>query len=250
MLIDHDAELPAGVRAEIRFRNLIGQRMVMLETDPESQLAGLMEAGELIPVDRTDPAFDLTVLFNGLRPIIRSTSPHDINAVSRALVQALDGRSSDVKIFLSNVSDLADVVVASDSELTTVLDNVNTLTADLGSRDAQLRRTLGNIGDFLTDISDSKADLDLALTTLDDAATRLGRLVEKNDDNIKAELDDLAVLLDAVNDRRADLRGVIRALPKMLVGVERVNSYGQWSMIHLIDVCKDDLGTCGRRGTP
>jgi hypothetical protein len=67
---------------------------------------------------------------------------------------------------------------------------------------------------------------------------------------IKGEVDDLQVLLDAVNDKRHDLRRVIRALPKMLVAIERAGSYGQWANIHLIEACKDDLGTCGTQGTP
>jgi phospholipid/cholesterol/gamma-HCH transport system substrate-binding protein len=250
MQIDQDAELPASIRAQIRFRNLVGQRMVVLEADPELGIRGVMEPNDVIPIDRTEPAFDLTLLFNGLRPVIRSTNPRDINIVSRALVEALSGRGPDIKAFLGDVADLSQVVAASDQELSTVLDNVNVLTADLGNRDAQLQRTLGNIGDFLTDISDSKDDLDRALVSLDDAARRLGRIVEVNDDDIKAELKDLEILLDAVNDKRSDLRGAIKALPKFLVGVERVNSYGQWSGVHLIDVCKDDIGDCGTRGTP
>ena len=36
----------------------------------------------------------------------------------------------------------------------------------------------------------------------------------------------------------------------MLVAVERVGSYGQWTNIHLVHVCKDDLGECGRRWMP
>ncbi|HYP24038.1 MAG TPA: hypothetical protein VEV43_10720, partial [Actinomycetota bacterium] len=96
----------------------------------------------------------------------------------------------------------------------------------------------------------SRGVLAAALVTLDDAATRLGRVVSRNDSHIEAELDDLAVLLDAVEDTREDLRGALRALPEMLVAVERANSYGQWTNIHLVHLCKDDTGECGRRWMP
>jgi hypothetical protein len=56
------------------------------------------------------------------------------------------------------------------------------------------------------------------------------------------------VILDAVDDKRGDLRAVLRGLPEMMVAVERVNSYGEWGMIYLVHACKDDFDICGSRG--
>ena len=249
MSIREHSELPSGLRAQIRFRNLLGQRMITLTTDAETSTTELAADGERIPLDRTDPAFDLTVLFNGLRPLIRSTDPADINIVTTSLTEALKGRSDEVEAFLGNLADISDTLASKDDQLTTLLRNVNVVTEDLSGRDAQLRRTLSNLNSFLTDVAASKVDLAAALTTLDEAATRLGRIVAANDDNIRVELADLAILLDAVNDKRADLRAAVRQLPNFTLALERVSSYGEWGNIHLIDVCKDDFGTCGTRAS-
>jgi phospholipid/cholesterol/gamma-HCH transport system substrate-binding protein len=246
MAIGQDAEIPARLRAEIRFRNLIGQRMVtLIDEDAGGEI---LRDGDMIPLERTRPSFDLTVLFNGLRPLIRTTDPDDINTVTRALTTALRGRADEVEGTLANLSAVARVVAGRDQELSQLLDNLNVLTGDLAGRDAQLRRTLANLDSFLTDVAASRNDLDQALITLDEAARRFGRIVDRNDSNIRAEADDLAVLLDAIEDRRGALRRVVRNLPEMLVSVERVTSYGEWSMIHLVHACKDDLGVCGTRG--
>lgn len=248
MSIDEGTELPAGLGAEVRFRNLVGQRMITLV--PPETVTGLTEPGDVIPLDRTEPAFDLSALFNGLRPLIRSTNPEDINIVTRALTRALSGRADEVEGFLANVGDISTSLASKDEELGVMLDALNEVTADLNGRDTQLRATLSDLDDFLGDLQASKHELAAALVTLDDAATRLGRVVAHNDENIEAEIDDLAVILDAVDDKRDDLRGALRALPDMLVAVERVSSYGQWTNIHLVHVCKDDLGECGRRWMP
>ena len=245
--LEEDAQIPADSEARIRFRNLLGQRMIVFEAG-EGATSGVLEDDTLISLENTDPAFDLTVLFNGLRPLLRSTNPEDINIVSRALTQALRGRSDEIEAFLGNVASISDSVASKDRELSELLSNVNVVTADLAGRDQQLRRTLANMNSFLGDIDAGKEDLAEALVTLDDAATRLGRVVRKNDENIEHELADLATILDAVNDKRDDLRAAVRSLPEMLVAVERTNSYGEWGMLHLVDVCKDDFGTCGRRG--
>ena len=247
MELDEGTEIPANVTAHIRFRNLIGQRMVSFVQEADTTETLAAGSGIEIPLARTDPAFDLTVLFNGLRPLIRSTNPKDINIVSAAVTRALEGRTGDVAAFLDHVAVISNSLASKDAELGSLLSDLNVLTEDLSGRDAQLQRTLTDINDFFGDLEETRDELSAALITLDDAAGRLRRLVDKNGENIRVELRDLAVILDAVDDRRADLRAAVRALPEMLAGVERVNSYGEWGMLHLIHVCKDDLGTCGRR---
>lgn len=247
--IGSDVELPADVGAAIRYRNLIGQRMVVLTESPDPE-GGLMEAGDLIPLARTEPAFDLSVLFNSLRPLIRSTNPDDINLVTHELLEAMNGRGAEIESLIGNIATITHAIGSKNDELEVLLKNVNTIAVDLAGRDQQLTRTLGNIESFLTSISQGREDLAVAIDTLDEAARRLGRVVEENDGNIRAEVDDLAVLLDAVDDKRGDLRKAVRRLPEVLRAVSRVNSYGEWSMIHLVDACKDDFGTCGRRWRP
>lgn len=248
MSLEESAQIPEPASAEIRFRNLIGQRMIMLVAEPVAANPAFLAEGSLIPVGRTDPAFDLTVLFDGLRPLIRSTDPKDVNIVTRAVTEALRGRVNEVEGFLGNVAAISDSVAAKDRELSELLKNANVLTSDLAGRDVQLRNTLGALNGFLGDIDEGKDELSAALVSLDEAANRLRRIVRRNDSNIRGEVADLSVILDAVDDKRNDLRGVLRALPKMLLSVERANGYGEWGMIYLVNACKDDLGVCGTRG--
>jgi len=260
MSIDGDAELPSDLGAEISFRNLVGQRMVDLVAAPGPSGGGLaaagsvqpgpLEPGTLIPLSRTEPAFDLTELFNGLRPLIHSTNPADVNTVTRELLIALRGRSGAVEEVFANLADISDEVASKDRQLSTLLDNLHVVTDDLAGRDAQLRGTLADLKTFLAELSASQDDLETALVNLDDAAQRLGRIIAANDDLIEKEIDDLAVILDAVNAKRRDLRAALRALPEFTISVERVTQYGEWANQHLITVCKDDFGTCGRRGGP
>ena len=250
MAIDQDAELPRNVDAQIRFRNLIGQRMVKLVQTTDSSAGGLLRDGDLIGLERTDPAFDLSDLFNGLRPLIRSTNPQDINLVARQLTLALRGRGDEVASLLTNVSEISDTISSRDQELSTLLDGLNIVTEDLAERDGQLRRTLNDINRFFQKVLNNRRALSRALVNLEDAATRIARLVENNDENIRAELRDLNAILAVVDRRRENLRGVIRALPEMILAVERVNGYGEWANVHLIHACKDDFGQCGTRGTP
>lgn len=249
--LEEEAEIPSDVRAQIRFRNLIGQRMItFVQPKSEATTRDLLASGDTIPLERTDPAFDLSALFNGLRPLIRSTSPEDINTVARTLVEALKGRDDEVAGSLGNVADISEMLASKDAELSSLLDNVNIVTDDLRGRGEQLNATLADMNTFFGAVQESRGDLEIALQTLDESAVKFGRIIEKNDENIAGELNDLRILFDAIDDKRTDLRGALRALPEFLIGVERVTTYGQWGNSHLIHVCKDDFGTCGTRWRP
>src|SRR5690606_12474333 len=61
--IHGERRLPGLVTATVKYRNLIGQRYLSLSADvPESPP---LEPGGTIPVERTQPALNLTVLFDG-----------------------------------------------------------------------------------------------------------------------------------------------------------------------------------------
>lgn len=246
--IDDGIELPSHLAAQIRYRNLVGQRQVNLVGRSASN-DDTIEAGARIPLSRTEPALDLSVLFNGLRPLIRSTNPHDINIVSHELLTAFRGRSGEIESVIGNLDLLSRTVASRNTELTSLLRNLNLVTSDLNARGGELGRTLSNLNRLLADIDASKSDLSAALVNLNDAAVVLKRVVDKNDANIEAEVGDIATLVDAVNDKRKALRGAIRELPAMLAAVQRVTTYGQWANLHVINVCKDDTGKCGSRAS-
>ena len=249
MSIDEDAEIPADVEAEVRFRNLIGQRMIQL-VQPETTSAELLRDGDVISLDHTEPAFDLSDLFNGLRPLIRSTSPADINTVAREVVTALRGREDNIAGLLTNVSEISDTLAAKDQQLSTLLDGLNIVTRDLAGRDRQIERTLGYINEFFAKVLRNRRSLARALVVLEEAAGRIETLVDNNAENIDVSLESLADILEVVERRRGDLESIVRRLPEVLVAVERVTGYGEWTNLHLIHVCKDDFGVCGGRGTP
>jgi len=243
--IDEGVELPSGMGAEIRFRNLIGQRMVTLVG--EGSATETMSSQDRIALDQTRGAFDLTALFNGLRPLIRSTDPQDVNIVTREVAAALQGREREFEGFLENVTAISRTLASKDVELARLLDGFGTVTDDLAGRDRQLNTTLAAMAEFVSDLAADRESLDQALVTLSDAATRLRGVVDRNDVRIAGSIEDLETLLDAVDDEKQNLRAAVRALPDFLIATERATTYGQWSNIHLIHVCKDELGDCGRR---
>ncbi|NED57470.1 MCE family protein, partial [Micromonospora aurantiaca] len=82
------AGLPATTQVQIRYRNLMGQRYLAL-TDGAGQANDYLKPGGTIPVSQTQPALDLTTLFNGFRPLFRALEPKDVNTLAMQIIQVL-----------------------------------------------------------------------------------------------------------------------------------------------------------------
>ena len=88
--IEQGRTLPASVTATIKYLNLVGQRYMDLGqgTGP---VGHSLSPGATIPLSRTTPALDLTVLFNGFQPLFQALSPGDVNQLSSEIIQVFQG---------------------------------------------------------------------------------------------------------------------------------------------------------------
>ena len=85
--------------ATIRYRNLVGQRYISL-TQGVGDLSRMPEDAT-IPMSRTAPALDLSVLFNGFKPLFAALSPADINKLSAELIQVFQGEGGNLNELLT-----------------------------------------------------------------------------------------------------------------------------------------------------
>jgi len=72
-----DIRLRRSTEANIKYLNLVGGRFLALEEGPGDP--SLLPRGGTIPVANTKPSLDLTVLFNGFKPLFTALNPKDVN---------------------------------------------------------------------------------------------------------------------------------------------------------------------------
>ena len=80
--IDSGIKLPSSVTAQIKYRNIVGQRYIALDQGQGGSPRSTIPSGGSIPMDHTKPALDLTALFNGFKPLFQALSPSDVNKLS------------------------------------------------------------------------------------------------------------------------------------------------------------------------
>ncbi|WP_280510318.1 MlaD family protein [Nocardia farcinica] len=130
--------LRAGDRLAIRFQNLTGQRYLAV-LPAETPGAPLDPAA---PVRDTIDSFDITTVFNGLRPLLREADPQVYNRFARNLVAMIEGTGSDLTPLLRDLGALASYAEDRTAVIATIVTNLGGLAQKLRGRSANLENIL------------------------------------------------------------------------------------------------------------
>jgi phospholipid/cholesterol/gamma-HCH transport system substrate-binding protein len=244
MEISGEADLPDNTIAEIKFRNLLGQRIVNL-AEPETSSSTPLEDGDTIPVENTRPALDLSVVFNNLRPLIQSTNPEEINLVSRAVLEVFKGREGDVAKILGNIGDVTQELADKDQRLARLVTNLNELTEILNGQSQHIRGGINKFGELMDSLAQTTPTIERVVSQLNDASGRFGRILQQNRANLDSELDDLNTILSIVEDELGPLDTIAKNLKEVLLATARSQSYGKWWTLYVVNLCPEATGNAG-----
>jgi len=226
-----ETSISGATNALIRYRNLVGQRYISLSEGIGD--GRRLPDGATIPVERTQGALDLTVLFNGFKPLFQALSPNDINQLSYEIVQVFQGEGGTLEGLLGHTASVTQTLAARDQVIGDLIDNLDSVLDHLGDRDEQLGRLIISFRDLMSGLkSDRKAILSsldevsaLSVETADLVSGIRGPLVR----DIKG-LRDVAGNLD---DNKVELDRALQVLPIKLEKVGRTAIYGSWFNFYL-----------------
>ncbi|BFO21196.1 hypothetical protein SHKM778_75840 [Streptomyces sp. KM77-8] len=129
-----DRTLPRSTTAAVKYLNMVGQRYVSLDRG-SGDLTGTLEPGGTVPLDRTTPALDLTLLFNGFKPLFEGLSPKDVNELAGSIVRVLQGEGATVDSLIRHIGSLGTTVAAKDKVIGEVVENLDTVLDTLNDRE-------------------------------------------------------------------------------------------------------------------
>ena len=137
MAIDDRYPVPKDATARVSPRALLGEYEIELTPmwtsgDPR------LEAGAVIPRERTAVPATLDETLRSLRDLLTAMEPDTVGRLVDSTAEALQGRGQDVNTALASLSQLADTVAAEDDALGRITEQSDVLTSALARRDQQL----------------------------------------------------------------------------------------------------------------
>jgi phospholipid/cholesterol/gamma-HCH transport system substrate-binding protein len=229
--VQESTPISEATHATIKYRNLVGQRYISLsqEVGDTKELA----PGATIPVAQTSPALDLTVLFNGFKPLFQALSPDDINKLSYEVVQVFQGEGGTLEGLLAHTASVTNTLAARDQVIGDLITNLNEVLDHIGDRDNQLSQLITSFRTFVSGLkSDRKPILD-SLNQISDLSVQTADLVSGIRAPFVEDIKQLRRFTENINRNKDELDRALQVLPIKLNKVGRTAIYGSWFNFYL-----------------
>ncbi|MET7770039.1 MlaD family protein [Nocardia sp. NPDC005366] len=188
--VQSDQPLYGNTQVAVTYQNLIGQRYLGLSL-ADFGAPELLSPGTQIPIEHTEPSFDLSSLLNGFQPLFGMLDPEDVDNITSALIRALQGEDSAIPILIAHTAALAESFAGPDRILGTIIDNLSRVVGDLSQQSGQLSTTIAQarkIFDGLYERRDTLLDqttqiaavVDRAAEVVNGASPALNRFIERD----------------------------------------------------------------------
>jgi phospholipid/cholesterol/gamma-HCH transport system substrate-binding protein len=219
--------------ATIRYRNLVGQRYI-------SVTQGVGDTSRLpndatIPLDRTQPALDLTTLFNGFKPLFAALTPADVNRLSYELIQVFQGEGSNIEGLLRSTGSVTQTLADRDQLIGDVIDNLNVVLETIGDRDQQLSSLIVQLRNFMSGLNQDK---DAILNSLDSVSVLTRETADITTGirpGLVSSIKELRQVAGNLNQGRNEIDRALQILPIKLEKIGRTAIYGSFFNFYLCE---------------
>jgi len=229
--VDDNAQVTAATHATIKYRNLVGQRYIALtqEVGSTTKLAD----GATIPISRTAPALDLTVLFNGFKPLFQALSPADINQLSYEIVQVFQGEGGTLESLLSHTASVTSTLADRDQVISALVDNLSEVLDHVADRDQQLNQLITTFRTFVAGLNTDRDAILGSLDQISELSVQTASLVKGIRSPLVDDIANLRELTANIQRNRSELDRALQVMPIKLEKVGRTAIYGSWFNFYL-----------------
>jgi phospholipid/cholesterol/gamma-HCH transport system substrate-binding protein len=231
--VQDDTSISGATHALIRYRNLVGQRYISLSEGIGD--GRRLPDGSTIPIERTRGALDLTVLFNGFKPLFQALSPGDVNQLSYEIVQVFQGEGGTVEGLLGHTASVTRTLASRDQLIGDLIDNLNEVLVHVGNRDRELGRLITSFRDLMSGL---KSDRKAILASLDEVSAlsvETADLVSGIREPLVRDIKGLRAVAGNLDANKAELDRALQVLPIKLEKIGRTAIYGSWFNFYLCE---------------
>lgn len=236
--VDSSQRVPASATASVLYRNLIGQRYLALARTP-GPLGRNLAPGGLIPIGHTTPPLNLTMLFNGFKPLLAGLDPAQLNRLSWEIVQVLQGQGGTVDSLLASTASLTSDIADRDRVIGELITNLNAVLETVNARDEQLSALILQLQRLVSGLAADREPIGRAIVSIDQLAGTTAGLLADARPALRDDIAALGALSTNLAGSEQVVDGVLRFLPEKLARLSRAGSYGSWFNFYL----------CGIEGT-
>ncbi|HJQ04880.1 MAG TPA: MCE family protein [Nocardioides sp.] len=231
-------DMTTATTAHINYMNLIGDRYLSLQEGTDAKDAAALAPGGTIPVSQTKPALDLTVLFNGFKPLFAALTPKQVNDLSVNLVQVLQGEGGTVRSLLQHTASLTNTLADRDQLIGEVVSNLTSTLSTVNQHHEQLSTLVVELKDWMTNLARSRKTIGGSLGNISQLTVAVADLLHRGRPLLKTDIAALRRLATLMNDpkQRASIVDLLNRMPEVMSDQVRTGTYGSWYQYYICGI--------------
>ncbi|WP_433196259.1 MCE family protein [Nocardia sp. CA-107356] len=251
--LKHDVKLPANSTARIGQTSLLGSNHVELAAPKDVPAQGELKAGDVIPLDRAgvyptteQTLSSLSVVLNGGGISQLETITHELNAV-------FTGRQDAIRDLLPQLTQLTTTLDTQTKDIIDAMGGLDRFAGTLAQQKDRVAAAIEQIHPALTVLADRRENITHTITALGDLSDVVQRILAEGGDNLKANLANLAPVLETLARTGNSLVEVTKLLftfPFPMKNLDNAVKGDYMNLIMTVDVTGKRLDSNFLTGTP
>jgi phospholipid/cholesterol/gamma-HCH transport system substrate-binding protein len=176
---------------------------------------------------------DLTVLFGGFKYLIQGLDAQQINQLSYAVIQTLQGEGGALENLFGVVADLTNSLADKDKVIGEVIDNLSSVLQAVGQRDSELGNLITELRDFMSGLASDRTTIGNAIVGVNRLAESTSGLLAQVRGPLAQDIKSITNLTDNLNANSSTITYVLQQLPPTVAGLIRTADYGSWFNFYL-----------------
>ncbi|HTM84989.1 MAG TPA: MlaD family protein [Mycobacterium sp.] len=234
-IVQNDQQLFGNTIAAVTYQNIIGQRYVGLSLGKTGS-TDVLPAGSVIPVEQTDPSFDVGYLLNGFEPLFSLLDPKKADDLTRGVIQSLQGDRASLTEFVDQTSTITESLAGRDEALGTLITSLSRVTENIAGQNDNLDHTLTQTQAVIGDFDARRPALQSSVGSIARVTSRLSAIM----DEVYPSLNEIVTREPGFSKHMVGIEPQLAFtganLPLLLKGLARITGDGAYGNAYACDL--------------
>ncbi|BBX27512.1 MlaD family protein [Mycolicibacterium alvei] len=221
--------------ASVTYQNIVGQRYLGLSLgnigDP-----GPLAAGSTIPLEQTDPSFDVGALLNGYEPLFSVLDPRAADNLTQGVISSLQGDNASIVALVDQTSKFTESFAGRDQELGDVINSLNTVAKNLADHNDSLDEVITQTRSMVTTFDARRPEMVDSMGSISKVVQQLSTI----SDEVYPSLNELVTRQPGFAAHMVGIEPQLAFtganLPLLLKGFARITNEGAYATTYACDL--------------
>jgi phospholipid/cholesterol/gamma-HCH transport system substrate-binding protein len=234
-VVESDQQLLGPTVASVTYQNIVGQRYLGLSLGNSGE-PRVLKPGSVIPIERTDPSFDVGAMLNGYEPLFSVLNPHDADNLTKGVIQSLQGDDASIATLVDQTSRLTESFAGKDQALGNVITDLNVVVANLARHNDSLDQVITQTRDAVTTFDARRPELVSSMGSISQVVRQLSTVA----DVVYPDLNELVLRQPGFAQHLVGIEPQLAFtgdnLPLLLKGFARLTNEGAYASAYACDL--------------